>query len=91
MFDSLDLLLPVFMSRFLHHMTKRPIHNDDRHYRQRQCAYNKPSRKSQYEIDVKAVAEAAAKHQVALKSIILHFYTHVRAVKTTVVRSRSGT
>ena len=26
MFDSLDLIIAGFMSRFLHHMTKRPIH-----------------------------------------------------------------
>lgn len=39
-----------------------------------------------YEIDVKAVAEAAAKHQVALEINNSSFYTHVRAVKTTVGR-----
>ena len=53
----------------------------------RQCAYNKLHPEiPNMEIDVKAVAEAAAKHQVALEINNSSFYTHVRAVKTTVVR-----
>ncbi len=79
------------MSRFLRHMTKQQYTSDDRHYRQRQCAYNKPSGNPKYEIDVKAVAEAAAKYQWRWKSIIPHFYTHVRAVKTMSCGSCSGT